>query len=95
MIDSTSSSTGASGINPLLPDPTKSGGQRAGIASEQLSTGGADQLRTLIASQPEVRPEMVEKGRALAADPDYPPASVIRQIAGMLVNSPDLSEDPS
>jgi hypothetical protein len=32
---------------------------------------------------------------ALAADPSYPPAGVISQIAAQIVNSPDLSEDQS
>jgi hypothetical protein len=62
---------------------------------DSLSTEKAEQLRTALASQPEVRPEVVARGRALAADPNYPPASVIRGIASQILASPDLSEDPS
>jgi hypothetical protein len=95
MIDSTSSSVGTSGANALPPELSKSAGQRATIAQDRLSTDGADQLRQLIAGEPEIRPEMVEKGRVLAADPSYPPSDLIRQLAGMLVNSSDPSSDQS
>ena len=33
------------------------------------------------------------QGRVLAEDPDYPSAAVIRHVAGLIFNSPDLSED--
>ncbi|HEX3730953.1 MAG TPA: hypothetical protein VHV47_14170 [Opitutaceae bacterium] len=42
-----------------------------------------------------MRPEVVARGRLLAADPNYPPAGVINHIAGLVLNSPDLSEDQS
>ena len=32
---------------------------------------------------------------ALAADPNYPSAAIIKSVAGLIVNSPDLSEDES
>jgi len=35
---------------------------------------------------PPVRPEAVERGMALAADPSYPPAELIQKLAGLLVN---------
>ena len=95
MIDSTSSSAGVSGTNALTPGLHKSTFQRSDITRDQLSTDGVDKLRNLIASEPEVRPEVVEKGRALAADPDYPSSDVVQRMAGLLVNSPDLSDDLS
>jgi hypothetical protein len=63
------------------------------VPRDSLSLDQADGLNSALASQPEIRPEMLEKGRALAADPNYPPLSVIQQVAGQIVNSPDLSEE--
>jgi len=95
MIDSTSSSAGTAGANALSAEFTKPASHRAGGGRERLSTEKADQLRTLLGSEPEVRPEMVAKGRAMAADPNYPSAAVIRQVASLIVNSTDPSEDQS
>jgi hypothetical protein len=44
---------------------------------------------------PEIRPEVVERARALAADPTYPSAAIINRISAAIVSSPDLSEEPS
>lgn len=93
MIDSTSSSTGASGANALTPGLSKFTVQRSNATGDRLSSSGADQLRELIAAEPEVRPEMVARGRALAADPGYPPSQVIDHLAALLVNSPDLANE--
>ena len=60
---------------------------------DRLSTAAAQQLQNALASQPEVRPDVVARGQALAADPDYPSAAVIRSVAALIVNSPDLSEE--
>jgi hypothetical protein len=38
---------------------------------------------------------MVEKGKALAADPNYPSAAVINSVASKILQSPDPSEDLS
>jgi hypothetical protein len=59
---------------------------------DEISTQGAAFLRAELARQPEVRPEVVERARALAADPDYPPASVVRHVAEQILGAPDLSE---
>ena len=94
MIDSTSSSDRASRASAVPVEIAN----RAAYASadgqrDRLSTAAAEQLQTALASQPEIRPEVVARGRALAADPDYPSAAVIRRVATLIVNSPDLSED--
>ena len=47
------------------------------------------------ASQPEIRPEVVAGGLALAADPSYPSADLLKRVAGAILNSPDLSDDES
>lgn len=61
--------------------------------SDQLSTENAALLRTELARQPEIRPEVVERARALAADPNYPSLQTLKQVGRMILNSPDLSED--
>jgi hypothetical protein len=94
MIDSTSSSDRAIRANAVPVEianrvaPNSTGDQR-----DRLSTAAAEQLQAALSSQPEVRPEVVARGRALAADPNYPSLSVIRSVAALIVNSPDLSED--
>ena len=91
MISSTSSSdraarpelvsaTGPASVRPIRP------------RSDLISSESASFLRAELVRQPEIRPEVVARGRALAADPNYPPASVIKQIAGQILSSPDLSE---
>jgi hypothetical protein len=61
--------------------------------NDRLSTENTSRLRAALAQQPEIRPEVVERGRALAADPSYPSPEIIRKISAMIVQSPDLSED--
>ena len=63
--------------------------------TDLLSTENAAFLRSELARQPEIRPEVLERAQALAADPDYPSRDSIRKLAGLLLNSPDLSDDQS
>jgi hypothetical protein len=94
MISSMSSPDGAGRTNsvtasgqpvarPLSPPP------------DQISTESGAVLQTALKNQPEVRPDVVDRARALAADPAYPPADVIKHIAGKILAAPDLSEDES
>jgi hypothetical protein len=46
----------------------------------------SDLISTLQAI-PAVRPEAVEKGVALAADPNYPSSDLIQKLAGLIVGS--------
>jgi hypothetical protein len=97
MIQTTSSSDRAGGTDPVsvnLPKPpVRPLPQQQ--PQDSISTDNVDGLRTALANQPEVRPEMVAKGMALAADPNYPSADVIKRVAGMILDAPDLSEDQS
>lgn len=52
-------------------------------------------MRSALERQPEIRPDVVARGQALAADPHYPSASIIQSVAGKILASPDLSEDAS
>ncbi len=63
--------------------------------SDQISTDNASFLKSALASQPEIRPEEVERATALAADPSYPSTSILRSVASQILASPDLSEDPA
>ena len=59
---------------------------------DQISTESAASLKSALASQPEVRPEVVERAKALAADPNYPSVSIVRSVAKQILAAPDLSE---
>jgi len=95
MIDSTSSFDRASRAQALPGDLSDSTSKRVVQARDTLYTNQAQQLSAALAGQPEVRPEVVARGSALAADPNYPSAAIISKVAGMILNSPDPSEDQS
>jgi hypothetical protein len=61
-------------------------------SSEALSLSGSNSLREALAAIPEIRPEVVEEGRRLAVDPNYPPLQIIEGLAEMLLQSADPSE---
>lgn len=94
MISSTSSTDRAARPD-LVSTPGPSSGRPYAPRPDQISTESAAFLRSELARQPEIRPEVVERARALAADPDYPPPAVLRDVAQQILNSPDLSEDES
>ena len=62
-------------------------------ASDSLSTASAELLKAKLSSEPEIRPEAVARGRALAADPNYPSAKIMGEVARRIVQSPDPSEE--
>lgn len=63
--------------------------------TDQLSTDNAAFLRAELERQPEIRPEVVERARALAADSNYPSREVLNKVSAMILKSADLSEDQS
>ncbi len=63
--------------------------------ADQLSTGNAAFLRAELQRQPEVRPEVVERARSLASDPNYPSFDTLKKVGEIILNAPDLSEDQS
>lgn len=63
--------------------------------TDQIHIDKAAVLRAGLQQVPEIRPEVVERARALAADPTYPGDAIIARISAAIVNSPDLSEEPS
>jgi cytidylate kinase len=58
--------------------------------TDSLSTETSENVRSALASMPEVRPEVVERGRQLAADSDYPSQDIVNKIASLIT---PLSED--
>jgi hypothetical protein len=58
---------------------------------ERLSRASTDALREALAHTPEVRPEVVERARSLAVDPNYPPRHIIEDLARLMVESRDVS----
>jgi len=64
---------------------------RPAAAQESLSAGNTASLRNALAATPEIRPEVVEKGKQLAADSNYPPRVIIEKLAELIANSTDLT----
>ena len=62
---------------------------------DQITTESAAFLRSELQRQPEIRPEVVERARALVTDPNYPSSAVIKSVAQQILRAPDLSEDAS
>ena len=53
--------------------------------SESPSAARETRLRDLLAKEPAVRPDEVERGKALAADPNYPSGDLLAKLAEMFV----------
>jgi len=95
MIPSTSPSDRTAGASFVSADLQKPAFIPSNEENDSLSTDKAEQLRAALDQQPEVRAAVVARGMALAADPNYPSDSVIRNIASQILAAPDLSEDVS
>jgi hypothetical protein len=95
MIHSTSSSDRSAQTGAVQTPQTDFSARSVKTGSDQVSTSQAEFLKSELARQPEVRPDVVARGKALAADSNYPPASVLKNVASQILNSPDLSEDES
>ena len=94
MIQSTSNSD-ASGRARALAAAEAQSAMGTPIKRDRLSTAGADALHAALQAQPEIRPEVVARGRTLAADPSYPSPEIIKQISERIVRSPDPADEPS
>ena len=94
MISSTTS-TDRSARPELIPASVTARPRNPRLSPDQISTESAEFLRAELKRQPAVRAEVVARGRALAADPNYPPMEVLKKVAQQILKSPDLSEDQS
>lgn len=63
--------------------------------ADKISTANAAFLRAELQRQPEIRPEVLERARQLASDPNYPSPEILKNVAGQILAAPDLSEDQS
>jgi hypothetical protein len=62
------------------------------IGADRFAPENSAALKTALQQQPEIRPEVVARAQLLAADPSYPSPDILRQVAGTILRSPDLSE---
>jgi|HubBroStandDraft_1064217.scaffolds.fasta_scaffold347442_3 hypothetical protein len=95
MINSTSSNLGAPSAAVAAALQANGPSKPRPGAADSLSTAGAELLKAKLASEPEIRPEVVARGRELAADPSYPSAGIMGNVARQILQSPDPSEDQS
>lgn len=61
-----------------------------GAKSDHLATNLSNRVRETLASIPEIRPEVVERGRALLADPNYPSQDIVEKIASLISPLPEI-----
>ena len=94
MINSTTSTDRTAHAESVTVAGTAIARQKAS-RTDLLSTENAAFLRSELARQPEIRPEVVERARALAADPNFPSRDALKKVAGFILGSADLSEDQS
>ena len=71
-------------VNPETPSTPGATGRRYG--------GVDSQERQRQRRLPGERHQVVERARALAADPSYPSVEIARRIAEQIIGAPDLSE---
>ena len=91
MIDSTSNSDRTARIGHVPSQAAKAKSVAPG--RDQFKSAQAAQLREALARTPEIRPEVVERGKQLAADPGYPSPEILRKVAETILHSPDPSEE--
>jgi len=58
-----------------------------GVVRDSYMPEQNENLMQALRSQPDVRPDVLERARRLVADPDYPPKEVIGAVAKFLVQS--------
>lgn len=92
MISSASSSDRANRADALMASGPVTA-RPATPRPDQISTESAEFLRAALTRHPAIRPEMVSRGQALAADPGYPSMEILTRVAQKIVAAPDLTED--
>lgn len=63
--------------------------------ADRFTAGQSTTLKAALAAQPEIRSEVVARGKELAADPNYPSLEILKNVGSQLISSPDLTEDVS
>lgn len=82
-------------IQPVKTDavqvPSKARPKSAPIAAEPSGTSAnenterKDRLTEALANEPEIRPEMLERAREIASDPNYPGPNVFAKLATQII----------
>jgi hypothetical protein len=90
MINSTSSSDRV--LRPEAPVLHAKSATSSGFGTDRFSPENTLALKSALQAQPEIRPEVVARARALAADPAYPSPEILRQVGETILRSPDLTE---
>lgn len=67
----------------------ESGSAPTDASGDQLATSRSTSLRESLAALAEVRPEVVDRGRKLLADPNYPGSDIIKKIASLITPLPE------
>ncbi len=82
-------------IPPLPPPGQRGAPAEPRPAADRISLGQTKKLEAALARTPEIRPEVVARGRELAVDPKYPPLAIVNHIASTITGSvdPSLIED--
>ncbi|MFZ5494884.1 MAG: hypothetical protein ACOZE5_06045 [Verrucomicrobiota bacterium] len=60
-----------------------------GSPTDRFSPENTAALKSALQGQPEVRPEVVARARALAADPAWPSPEILRAVGAAILASPD------
>ena len=73
---------------PVPSKPTAKSAKPAKEPSAEQAPSATKQEKLLAAlgNEPDVRAQEVERGKALAADPDYPSGDLLAKLAEMFVN---------
>lgn len=58
-------------------------------ATDRFSPENSGALKAALQDQPAIRPEVVARGRALAADPSWPTPEILRSVGSAILSSPD------
>lgn len=91
MINSTSSSDRVLRPDTVSTQAAKTPALRLG--ADRFSASNTDALRQTVASMPSIRPEVVARGRELAANPDYPSKDILRQVGAAILQAQDLTTE--
>jgi hypothetical protein len=75
----------AVGVGGLAPQKPAAPAARTAAASDAFA--GSNALAGALNNLPASRPDAVALARELASDPNYPPASIMRQVSALLAEN--------
>lgn len=82
----------ANHAKPALPIQAKASPtdllQPAPAPEDETSFRRIAALLSMLENKPEIRPEVLARGRALASDRGYPQPEIINELAGLIVGDP-------